>query len=289
MRGVPLSVLMLVLGVTLSAALELHLEQQNVRECPGGFDAAAALDNATLYAQVYTWMHQRDVLDWKYNRTEMRTDPANGGQYSLPAFLTYYGEDEGQRRWTAIGNGTDCALVSYNTEVESPSVFARFMRNLHMFIHFPIAVHKFVCLDDETVVETAKITIPLIHEMSMTTRYAVEGSVVNTTVDASYIVPWYIDFLINDVSQHLLTNFKEKIDAVAQSLCVPMPPPLGLVSPQHMYLRKHPPHTHDPKHPPEHYTKDPEGHHTHPHDPHDPHTHRPPPRGYDHGHPNPRP
>ena len=154
MRGVPLSVLVLVLGVTLSAALELHLEQQNVRECAAvGFDTASALDNATLYAQVYTWMHQKDVLDWRYNKTEMRTDPANGEQYSLHSFLTYYGEDEGQRRWTAIGNGTDCALVSYNTEVESPSVFARFMRNLHMFIHFPIAVHKFVCLDDETFVE----------------------------------------------------------------------------------------------------------------------------------------
>lgn len=239
--------LILVLSIPLSAAVHLHLEQQNVRECPGGFDAVSALHNATLYAQVYSWMHQHEVIDWNYTQNEMREDPTNGKRYPLAAFLTYYGEEEGQRRWAAAGNGTVCALVSYKTEVESPSIFARLMRNLHMFVHFPIEVHKSVCLLDETVVETATITIPLIHEMAMTSRYVVEGGVINTTIDASYNVPWYIDFLIHDVSHHILANFKEKIDAVAQSLCVPMPPVAGLVSPEHMYLRRHPPHQ---KHPP---------------------------------------
>lgn len=229
--------LVLVLSIPLSRAVHLHLEQQNLRECPGGFDTDSALQNATLYAQVYTWMHNHDVVDWNYAYQEMRVDPTNAKRYPLISFLTYYGEDEGQRRWTAAGNGTDCALVSYKTEVESPSIFARLMRNLHMFVHFPIEVHKSVCLLNETVVETATLTIPLIHEMAMTARYAIEGGVINTTIDASYNVPWYIDFLIQDVSHHLLANFKEKIDAVAKSLCGPVPPFLGLVSPEHMYLR----------------------------------------------------
>ena len=260
--------LVLVLSIPLSAAVHLHLEQQNVRECPGGFDTASALQNATLYAQVYSWMHQHDVVDWNYTYKEMRVDPTNNKRYPLISFLTYYGDEEGQSRWTAAGNGTDCALVSYKTEVESPSIFARLIRNLHMFVHFPIGVHKSVCLLDETVVETATVTIPLIHEMAMTARYAVEGGVVNTTIDASYNVPWYIDFLIQDVSHHLLANFKEKIDAVAQSLCGPVPPVVGLVSPEHMYLRS--PKNHKPPH-------------TEPHKP----THGSGTGGHDRGHPNP--
>ena len=42
-------------------------EQQNRRECSGQFDTALALDNATLYAQVYAWMNQHDVTDWTYS------------------------------------------------------------------------------------------------------------------------------------------------------------------------------------------------------------------------------
>jgi len=244
--------LILVLSIPLSAAVHIHLEQQNVRECPGAFDAASALDNATLYAQVYSWMHQRDVVDWDYNKAEMRVDPANGKPYTLLAFLTYYGEEEGQRRWASAGNGTECAVVSYKTEVESPSIFAKLMRNLHLFVHFPIDVHKSVCVVHETVVETATINVPLINNMAMTTRYTVDGSAVNTTVDALYNVPWYVDFLIHDVSHHLLANFKEKIDAVAQTLCAPMPPLGGLVRPEHSYLRRkphNPPKNTHPTHP----------------------------------------
>lgn len=270
MRGELLS-LMLVLSIPLSGAVELHLEQQNVPKCPGGFDAASALTNATLYAQVYSWMHERDVLDWNYSQQELRVDPTDGKRYSLLEYLTYYGEDEGQRRWTAARNGTDCARVSYKTEVESPSIFSRMMHTLHIFLHFPIEVHKSVCaIDDEYVVETATITLPLIHEMTMTTRYTVQQSVVNTTIDASFSIPWYVDFLLLDVSHHILSNFQEKVDAVAQSLCAPAPTLLGLFTPQRMYLRTPPPGNERP-------------HATHP----NPHLHpRPGHAGHDRGHPN---
>ena len=248
MRGELLS-LMLVLSLPLSGALEIHLEQQNVPKCPGGFDAASALTNATLYAQVYSWMHQQDVLDWTYAPSP---------------------------------NATRCVRVSYKTEVESPSVFARMMRSLHMFVHFPIEVHKSVCvLDDEDVLETATITLPLIHEMTMTARYAVQQSAINTTIDASFDIPWYVDFLLLDVSQHILANFQEKVDAVAQSLCAPAPPLLSLSSPQHLYLRTPPPgqQHHAPPHP--------HNPHQHPHNPqHPPHQHPPPHNapGLDRGH-----
>ena len=224
MRG-ELLCLILVLLIPLSGAVKIHLEQQNVRDCPAGFDAAAVLRNATLYSQVYDWMHQRDVTDWSY---------------------------------TTFLNATDCALVSYKTEVESPSIFARLMRSLHMFVHFPIEVLKSVCVIDGTVEETATITIPLIHEMTMTTRYSVHENVINSTIDASYNIPWYVDFLVLDVSEHLLANFKEKLDAVARSLCAPAPPLLGLGIPEHAYLRKHQ-HPHGPHgpHGPHHPEKPP--------------------------------
>ena len=36
-------------------------------------------------------------------QTEVRVDPADGKEYPLTAFLEFYGEDEGQRRWATVG------------------------------------------------------------------------------------------------------------------------------------------------------------------------------------------
>jgi predicted NBD/HSP70 family sugar kinase len=38
---------------------------------------------------------------------------------------------------------------------------------------------------------------------------------VNSSLAAHYNVPWYIDFLLYDIEQHLQLNFKLKLDSVA--------------------------------------------------------------------------
>jgi hypothetical protein len=114
-----------------------------------------------------------------------------------------------------------CATVAYDTYVESPTFFAQMLRNLQMTMRFPIGVRKEVCVDGETVVETATVRVPLIHELSMTARYEVAADEVRSSLDAEYDVPWYIDFLVYDIEQHLRKNFKEKLDSVAQSMCAP--------------------------------------------------------------------
>jgi hypothetical protein len=53
----------------------------------------------------------------------------------------------------------------------------------------------------------------------MTSRYEVAADRVNSSLAAHYDVPWYIDFLLYDIEQHLQLNFKLKLDSVAQSLC----------------------------------------------------------------------
>jgi hypothetical protein len=212
MRGELLGALTLILSVTLSGAVDLHIysniEQQNLPGCPGPFDADLALDNATLYAQVYSWMNQQDVVDWTYATEE----PLNG-------------------------TGAPCVLVSYKTFVQSPTFFARLMSNLHMLVQFPIDVRKSVCVVDGAVVEAASITVPLIHELTMKTRYEIQDDQINSTIDAHYDVPWYIDFLVLDVADHLRANFKQKLDAVAHSLCSHTPSIASLASPDHLYLR----------------------------------------------------
>ena len=218
MRSELLAVLTLILSVTLASAVDLHLEQHNRRECSGQFDAAVALDNATLYSQVYSWMNQRDVVDWTYS-TELMLNTTD----------------------------TLCALVSYKTFVQSPTFFARLMSNLHMLVQFPIEVHKSVCVVDGTVVEAATITVPLVHELTMATRYEVQDDQINSTIDAHYNIPWYIDFLVHDVSEHLRANFKQKLDAVAHSLCPHTPSLESLSAPDHAYLRGGPHTTHPPK------------------------------------------
>jgi hypothetical protein len=116
---------------------------------------------------------------------------------------------------------TECATVTYDTFIDSPTFFAKFLRNFLMSMHFPIGVRKEVCVEGETVVETATVSVPLIHELSMTSRYEVGADEVWSTLDAEYHVPWYIDFLMYDIEEHLKHNFAQKLDSVAQSLCAP--------------------------------------------------------------------
>jgi hypothetical protein len=94
------------------------------------------------------------------------------------------------------------------------------LRNLRMSMRFPIGVRKELCVDGGTIVETAVVTVPLIHELSMTARYEVEADSVRSSLDAQYNVPWYINFLVYDIEKHLKENFQLKLDSVAQSLCV---------------------------------------------------------------------
>jgi hypothetical protein len=110
-----------------------------------------------------------------------------------------------------------------------------------MSVQFPIAVQKQVCQHGSTVIETATVSAPLIHELTMTVRYDVRGGHIDSVLDAHYTLPWYIDFLVNDVSQHLSSNFKEKLDAVAESLCSYTTTFASLSAPQHAYLRRDPP------------------------------------------------
>jgi hypothetical protein len=195
MRGILVS---LVLVATLSTitAFDMTVHQQNSHEVSchrkgGEFDMRQALDNSTLYEQVFQWMHQRDVEHWNYSTEDK-----------------YNGTTE-----------MHCVLVSYNTLVASPTFFSRLLSNFHMSLEFPIRVYKEVCLSGHTLVESASISAPLIQEMTMRARYEVEEGKLTTVIETHYNLPWYINFLVYDLSEHLKTNLKEKVDAVATSLC----------------------------------------------------------------------
>ena len=195
MRGVLLAVLTFALSSGVAAGVDMRIEHENTAaSCPGlseTFDVGRALRNSTLYEQVYVWMHEKDVENWKYSTAVL----VNGSRE------------------------TECATVTYDTFIESPTFFAQMLRNFHMSLRFPIGVRKEVCADGPSVVETATVTMPLIHELSITSRYEVQAERVHSWLDAEYHVPWYIDFLMYDIEQHLRKNFKEKLDSVAQSLC----------------------------------------------------------------------
>jgi len=196
MRGVLIAMLTCALALR-AGAMETRLEQNNSASSCGGpfdaFDVSLALRNSTLYEQVYEWMHEKDVEHWNYS-TAMK---ANGSR-EVP-----------------------CATVAYESSIASPTFFAQMLRNLQMSMDFPVGVRKEVCVDGQTVVETATVSVPLMHELTMTSRFEVDKDEVRSTLDAEYSVPWYVDFLVHDIDQHLRRNFKEKLDAVAQSLCAP--------------------------------------------------------------------
>ena len=197
MRALLLVLLTCALRCGAAGANETRMEQNNSAAACGGlrdaFDVGLATRNSTLYEQVYVWMHEKDVENWNYSR-EVRVN----GSAEI-----------------------ECATVSYDTFIDSPTFFATMLRNLHMSMRFPIGVKKEVCVEGRSVVETATVMVPLIHELRMSSRYDVEADRVHSTLDAAYDVPWYIDFLMYDIEKHLRQNFALKLDSVAQSLCAP--------------------------------------------------------------------
>jgi hypothetical protein len=193
MRGVLIVLLACAAGG--AGAMRTRLEvNKSAAACPGlqdAFDIGLALRNRTLYEQVYVWMHEKQVENWNYSRAVKM----NGSR------------------------AVECATVAYDTYVESPTFFAQMLRNLQMSMRFPIGVRKEVCVDGASVVETGTVTVPLIHELQMTARYEVGADEVESWLDAQYSVPWYIDFFVYDIEQHLKQNFREKLDSVALSMC----------------------------------------------------------------------
>jgi hypothetical protein len=221
MRGILVS---LVLVATLSTitAFDVTFEQHNSREASckrtgGVFDIHKALDNSTLYEQVFQWMHERDVEHWNYSTED---------KYNATTDMR-------------------CVLVSYKTLVASPTFFARLLSNFHMSVQFPIVVHKEICTVGRSLVESALVSTPLIHDMSIRGRYEVSEDKIESVIEAQYNLPWYIDFLVYDVSEHLKANLKEKVDAVTQSLCSDASTETKLTSPLHKFssnlLRRKPP------------------------------------------------
>jgi hypothetical protein len=143
---------------------------------------------------VYVWMHEKNVENWNYSRAVK----VNGSKE------------------------TECATVTYDTFIDPPTFFAQMLWNFKMSMRFPIGVRKEVCVEGASVVETATVSVPVINEMSITSRYEVDADEVRSSLEVEYHVPWYIDFLMYDIEQHLRQNFKIKLDSVAQSLCAPL-------------------------------------------------------------------
>ncbi len=167
-----------------------------------------ALDNATLYQQVYAWMHEKDVEAWNYSRGVWLNGTADA----------------------------ECARVSYTSFVESPTFFARLLHSLRMSVRFPIEVEKEVCVEGQSVEEAGRIRAPQVQELSMRGRYEVRGGDVRSAIEAQYSVPWYVEFLVYDLGEHLRTNFKEKVDALARNLCTRETRAAGLARPAQRFM-----------------------------------------------------
>lgn len=184
MRGFLLSVMLLCVNTI--TALDMTFEQLNLPCRTGGvFDLRRALDNSTLYEQVRS-MHQRDVEHWNYS-----TEDRHNGTTEMR-----------------------CVLVSYKTLLDSSTFVSRLLG-----LQLRVVVHTELCLVGHTLVESAVIAAPLIGEVTVSGRYEVEQDKLRSAIETHYTLPWYIDLLVSDVSQHLRAALKHKVDAVADSLC----------------------------------------------------------------------
>jgi len=191
----------LLLALSPAAALVRDITAR--RDCPTPVLLERAVSNATLYRQVYTWAHDKDVRDWSY-------EPWNAsGEFQRLFGLS-----------PADAAGMECAAVHYAASIRLPEAFVAFMTFWRLSVDIPLVVDKQVCRSDRLVLESAVIREPVLDEIRMSTRHElISDWDVDTSSHMQMRLPWYARLLEPQIAEALDRSVGEKLDAVMASMC----------------------------------------------------------------------
>jgi hypothetical protein len=189
--------------LSLSPASALVRDIAARRDCATPVLIERAVSNATLYRQVYTWAHDKDVRDWSY-------EPWNASAEFLRLFNVPPDD----------AAGLECAAVHYAASIRLPQAFVSFMHFWHLAVDIPLTVDKQVCRSDRLVLESAVIREPVLDVIHMSTRHELMSAWdVDTASHMQMRLPWYARLLEPQIVEALDRSVGEKLDAVMASMC----------------------------------------------------------------------
>ena len=197
--------LCLVMAVHCVCATQIHRAVELSNVCAGSYRMDNALASDTLYNQVYKWSRGRKVSNWVYEPSNASAD---------------------MQRYFHENPTVECVIEHYTDEFDMPAVFSAFLQSLHNDTRIQIRVKKEVCMHaGRVLVELATISEHIIGDVRVETRSEIGPADTLTTVsNISIDVPWYATFLDEHILTSLARSVHEKVDVVAESLCVAPPP-----------------------------------------------------------------
>lgn len=118
-----------------------------------------------------------------------------------------------------------CVQYSYDTHIKLPSVFASYIGSLMREIH----IDKDVCYVDSMYVEKVRVwDVAIISGLELTSHSSIISNtdltkgmqaVLVSNLTLSYQIPWYVKFMSNIASHHLMKSFEEKFQVLASNVC----------------------------------------------------------------------
>lgn len=201
--------LCLVMAVHCVCATQIHRTVELSNVCAGSYRMDNALASDTLYNQVYKWSRGRKVSNWVYEPSNASAD---------------------MQRYFHENPTLECVLVHYTADFDMPAVFSAFLDSLQIDNRIQIRVKKEVCMHaGRVLVELATVSEHIVGDVHIETRSEIRpADTLKTVSNISIDVPWYAAFLNDHILDSLARSVHEKVDVVAESLCVAPPPSFSL-------------------------------------------------------------
>jgi hypothetical protein len=195
---------MLVASVCVCEAVEV--ESHALGHCAPGQRLAKerALDNRTLYEQIFRWSNDRDTGAWDYERD------GHASAELLALFSVSGGE----------AAALECVHVNYSATIQLPGVFSGLLSLMGVPYDIPLYVDKVVCYANDIMYEDAIIQAPVVGSISMKARHAMYNEVdLVSTSHTVLTLPWYAVPFSSQTSAALDHSLQEKFSALSKTLC----------------------------------------------------------------------
>lgn len=145
-----------------------------------------ALQSLTAYNVAFLWSKKADIKDWSF-----REKPVNG---------------------TAIS----CVEYTYQTRIRLPGTFAQYVGNLLR----DIQIHKQACMVNNEYVEEVHVDkTSVISNLKSISHSRVKNNMLETDIDVTFDLPWYVSFIEPMASRHIIKSFREKFETLSSIVC----------------------------------------------------------------------
>ncbi len=147
-----------------------------------------ALTNTVAYNVAFSWSKHADLKHWFFEHSSIN------------------------------GTNMKCVRYGYSTRIKLPGAFAQYVGSLLR----EIDINKHVCVVADKYIEDVRVgQTAIIDNLSAKTKTTLHDAKIQSSIDVTFDLPWYVSFLETSVSYHIMKSFKEKFVTLATILCEP--------------------------------------------------------------------